>query len=320
MQEGRGRGRWWWRRHGHHRRCDPPAARGGARRAQVNDWAGYGDGAFYPEEKEFLWQQYQDATGDTPQFIEFVNDDVGYTEIAAGARYDVVHPCGYRFPDYLALDVLQPWDTSLISNFALLNPTLQQVGQIEGQQYFIVEDWGFIAPMYRADKVEPLEDSWSLLWDDRYGGKIAWINTLEMLSIAGYYHQVSDPWDMTDEELAEMRDFLISKKPLVRYLWNISSELFRSFKQEEVWIAYAWPDAFANALTSDWTSPTWSRRRSGSSGLADSVSSRTLRTTTTRTRTRTPGRVRKRPSSCSPGTSTGTRTKRWTSAWSHRRS
>jgi spermidine/putrescine-binding protein len=217
---------------------------------QVNDWAGYGDCAYYPAEKEFLLQQYQDATGDTPQLIEFVNDDVGYTEIAAGARYDVVHPCGYRFPDYLAIDVLQPWDTSLLSNFASLNPTLQQVGQIEGQQYFIVEDWGFIAPMYRADKVEPLEDSWSLLWDDRYGGKIAWIDTLEMLSIAGYYHQVSDPWDMTDEELAEMRDFLISKKPLVRYLWDISSELYRSFKQEEVWIAYAWPDAFANALTS----------------------------------------------------------------------
>jgi spermidine/putrescine transport system substrate-binding protein len=218
---------------------------------QVFDWSGYGNGDYYPkEEKQYLWKQYQDATGDAPEFILFENDDVGYTEVVAGARYDVVHPCGYRFPDYTAIDVLQPWDTSLISNFGSLNPTLQQVGQIDGQQYFIVEDWGFIAPMYRADKVEPLEDSWSLLWDDRYEGKISWIDTLEMLSIAGYYHQVSDPWDMTDEELAEMRDFLISKKPLVRYFWNQSYELFRSFKQEEIWIAYAWPDAFANALTS----------------------------------------------------------------------
>jgi spermidine/putrescine transport system substrate-binding protein len=217
---------------------------------QVFDWSGYGNGDYYPsKEQEFLWQAYKDATGDTPQFTLFENDDAGFTKVAAGTHYDVVHPCAYRFKDYTDLGVLQPWDTSLIPNYAALNPTLEQFGQIDGQQYFIVEDWGFIAPLYRADKVQPTEDSWSLLWDDRYSGKISWINTLEMLVIAGFYHQVADPWNMTDDELGQMRDFLISKKPLVRFMWDQSFELWQAFKREEVWIGYAWPDTVGYAKT-----------------------------------------------------------------------
>jgi spermidine/putrescine transport system substrate-binding protein len=217
---------------------------------QVFDWSGYGSGDYYPgKEKQSLWQSYLDATGDTPKFVLFENDDAGYLKVATGAHYDVVHPCAYRFKDYVDLGAVQPWDTSLIPNYTALNPTLEKFGQIDGKQYFIVEDWGFIAPLYRADKVEPAEDSWSLLWDDRYDGKISWINTLEMLVIAGYYHGVSDPWTMTDDELASMRDFLVSKKHLVRFLWDQSYDLWLAFKRDEVWIGYSWPDTVGYATT-----------------------------------------------------------------------
>ncbi|HEY7401487.1 MAG TPA: extracellular solute-binding protein [Actinomycetota bacterium] len=235
-----------------------PTGSGGARPTieqepgslQVFDWSGYGNGDYYPDkERVNLWQSYVDATGDTPQFVLFENDDAGFTKVATGTHYDVVHPCAYRFKDYVDLGVLQPWDTSLIPNFASLNPSLEGQGVIDGKQYFIVEDWGFIAPLYRADKVQPTEDSWSLLWDDRYEGRISWIDTLEMLVIAGYYHGVPDPWTMTDDELAQMRDFLISKKHLVRFLWDQSFELWQGFKRDEVWIGYSWPDTVGYALT-----------------------------------------------------------------------
>jgi spermidine/putrescine transport system substrate-binding protein len=217
---------------------------------QVFDWSGYGNGDYYPgKERQYLWADYQKATGDTPKFILFENDDAGYTKVVAGARYDVIHPCAYRFKDYVDLGVVQPWDTSLIPNYKQLNPTIEQFGLVDGKQYFIVEDWGFIAPLYRADKVQPREDSWSLLWDDRYAKRIAWIDTLEMLVIAGYYHQVSDPWTMTDDELGQMRDFLISKKHLVSFLWDQSYDLWRAFKQGDVWIGYSWPDTVGYATT-----------------------------------------------------------------------
>ena len=98
---------------------------------------------------------YQAATGDTPKFFLFENDDVGFTKVASGTTYDIVHPCAYRFQDYVNINAVQPWDTSLIPNFSQLNPELEKQGNINGQQYFIVEDWGFIAPLYRAAGLGP---------------------------------------------------------------------------------------------------------------------------------------------------------------------
>lgn len=213
----------------------------------VFDWAGYGDGSYYPKkEQAAFWQAYQNQTGDTPKFILFEDDDAGYSKAAAHAvTFDVVHPCAYRWGDWNALGILQPWDTSLIKNFPVLNPTLEKVGVFDGKQMFVACDWGFAAPMYRADKVQfSGEPSWELLFDESYKGKIAWWDSLNMFIVTGYYQGVSNPWDMSDDELAQLRDFLISKKPLVRFLWGVSYDLFKAFKQEEVYIGYAWPDAW----------------------------------------------------------------------------
>lgn len=213
---------------------------------RVFDWGGYGDGSYYPDkEKVFFWEQYQKATGDTPKFVLFEDDDFGYAKAASGAvDFDVVHPCVYRFQDWVNLENLQPWDTSLIPNFSSLNPTLQKTGNFGGDQYFIVADWGFAAPMYRADKVQPEEDSWSILWDERYAGKISWWDSLNMLVVAGYANGVADPWKMTDDELAQQRDFLVERKDLVGFFWGQSAELARAFNQDEIYIGYAWPDAY----------------------------------------------------------------------------
>jgi spermidine/putrescine transport system substrate-binding protein len=215
----------------------------------VFDWAGYGDGFYYPKlEPKNLWADYKAATGDTPRFILFDNDDAGYTKAVAGtAQFDVVHPCGYKYRDWVDLGAMQPWDTSLISNYSALNPTLMESGVVDGQQYFIPLDWGFIAPIVNLDHVEPTEDSFGILFDDRYEGKISWVDTSNMMYIGGLFLGVPDPFDMTDEELAEVRDFLASKKHLVKFLWGTSYEFWLAFKKEEVWIGYSWPDTVGYA-------------------------------------------------------------------------
>jgi spermidine/putrescine-binding protein len=99
---------------------------------QVFDWSGYGNGDYYPrEEKQFLWSQYQRETGDTPEFILFENDSAGFTKAVSGTSFDVVHPCGYRYRDWVDAGLVQPFDTSLIPNFSALNPSLMEQGVVE---------------------------------------------------------------------------------------------------------------------------------------------------------------------------------------------
>jgi spermidine/putrescine transport system substrate-binding protein len=216
---------------------------------QVFDWSGYGNGDYYPgKERTFLWQQYADQTGDTPQFVLFENDDAAYTKAVAGTvNFDVVHPCGYKYRDWVDLGAVQPWDTSLIPNFQQLNPKLEVSGMVDGKQYFIPLDWGFIAPIVNLDHVDVKEETFGILFDDRYAGKISWVDTSNMMYIGGLYLGVPDPFQMTDDELGQVRDFLISKKPLVRNLWNQSYQFWLDFKKEEVWIGYAWPDTVGYA-------------------------------------------------------------------------
>src|SRR3954464_4145796 len=96
----------------------------------VYDWAGYGDGSYYPNlEKANLWQAYQDQTNDTPQFTLFPENDTGYAKVAAaasgGVPFDIVHPCAYRFKDYVDLGVMQPMDPSPSSTLSTLTTHLQ---------------------------------------------------------------------------------------------------------------------------------------------------------------------------------------------------
>ena len=171
---------------------------------QVFDWAGYGDGSYYPTKETAA--SVAAVPGRDRRHAEVHHCSPTTTRASPrwppGTHFDIVHPCAYRFHDYVQLGVMQPWDTSQIPNFSQLNPALEKFGQIDGQQYFIVEDWGFIAPLYRADKVEPQEDSWSLLFDDRYAGqdlvdrhpRDAGDRRLPATGVA-------NPWDMTDDEL-----------------------------------------------------------------------------------------------------------------------
>jgi spermidine/putrescine transport system substrate-binding protein len=207
---------------------------------RVFEWAGY--------EIKPLWRPYARRFPDEkPKFSFLTSDDQALSKIRAGFRADVIHPCVGYVQDWVRLGAIQPFDPELISSYNDLNPSMLKAGQVDGKQYFIPADWGFSAPLYRADKVEPQEESWSLLYDERYTGKISWWDSMENLTIVGYVRGFENPWDMTDDELEEAKSFLISKKKVVRTLWATSTDLYNDFGSGNVWIAYAWPDNYVDA-------------------------------------------------------------------------
>jgi spermidine/putrescine transport system substrate-binding protein len=138
--------------------------------------------------------------------------------------------------------LVQPWDPSLISNFKHLNPFMVKAGQYGGKQYGIPDDWGFDAILYRSDKVTPKARSWSLIFDDRYKGKISWFDDLNMLTVAGLYLGFKDAWNQSDAELKRSQQLLIDKKKNVRLIWSSETNLWEAFGSGDIWIAYAWPN------------------------------------------------------------------------------
>lgn len=207
-------------------------------RLQVLDWAGYG----YDGGQAMFGAYNKQYPSNKAQFTVMANEADALGKIRAGGKYDLFRPYVGWVQYFAKSGLVQPWDTSLIPNFKHLNPFMVKAGQYGGKQYGIPEDWGFDAILYRSDKVTPKSNSWGLLFDSRYAGKIAWFDDIEMLTTAGLYLKVKNPWNMTDAELAKVKNFLISKKHLARNYWSSETDLWQEFAAGDVWIAYAWPN------------------------------------------------------------------------------
>jgi len=207
-------------------------------RLQVLDWAGYGnDGG------QAMFAQYVKAhPKNKPQFTYMGNESDALAKIHAGLKPDLFRPYVGWVKYFAKSGLVQPWDPKQISNFKHLNPFMVKAGQYKDKQYGIPDDWGFDAILYRSDKVHPKARSWGLLFDERYKGRIAWFDDLNMLTIAGLYLGFDRPWRQTDAQLKKSQKLLKSKKHLVRLIWSSETNLWEAFGSGEVWIAYAWPN------------------------------------------------------------------------------
>src|SRR3954469_3091413 len=205
---------------------------------QVLDWAGYGnDGG------QAMFAQYVKAhPQNKPKFTYMTNESDALAKLHAGLKADLFRPYVGWVKYFATSGLVQPWDPSLIPNFKHLNPFMIKAGQYNGKQYGIPDDWGFDAILYRSDKVTPKARSWGLLFDERYKGKIAWFDDLNMLTIAGLYLGFDKPWRQTDAQLKRSQKLLMSKKHLVRLIWSSEANLWEAFGGGDVWIAYAWPN------------------------------------------------------------------------------
>ena len=201
---------------------------------QVLDWAGY--------EVKPLWATYQKKyPGEKPKVTFMTNEANAFAKLRAGFKPDVFRPYVGYVRDFAESGFTQPWDPKLITNLKHLNPTMVKAGQYNGKQYGIPNDWGFDAILYRTDKVHPTAKSWSLLFDKRYSGKIAWYDDLNQLVWAGYYLGFKQPYNQTDDELKRSQKLLISKKKMVRMFWSSETDMQNAFASGDLWIAYAWP-------------------------------------------------------------------------------
>jgi spermidine/putrescine transport system substrate-binding protein len=210
---------------------------------QVLDWVGYGNDGGQP-----MFAQYvKRYPNNKPRFTVMNNEADALAKLTGHlANPDLFRPYVGWVEYFAKSGLVQPWNTKLIPNFKNLNPFMVKAGQSGGKQYGIPADWGFDAILYRTDKVKPKADSYGLLFDDRYKGKITWFDDgVAMFTLVGYYLGFKDPHNMTDAQLKQAQDFLKSKRRLVRNFWSSEASMNTDFASGNVWIAYAWPADYA---------------------------------------------------------------------------
>ncbi len=208
----------------------------------VLEWAGYELPQFY----EPFTEQYPQVKVDYSFFSE---DAEAFAKLQSGFKVDLVHPCNPWWGLYVEQGLVQPIDTSKLSNFAGLDPDMVALGQFNGQQYFIPWDWGFESIIVRTDKVETIPQSWADLANPEYAGRLAIWDSGEANHIIAALALGFDPWTTTPEQDAQIKQWLIDLKPNLLTYWVDFSELAQQVGSGDVWVASnAWADTYTSLL------------------------------------------------------------------------
>jgi spermidine/putrescine transport system substrate-binding protein len=211
---------------------------GAAAQPMYYTWDGYNDPGFFPS--------YMAKHDEPPVMQTFVDENDALGQLKYGLPADVVHPCNGNIERWRQAGVLQPIDVSRLSNWSdVLEPLRTIPGTTaDGQHWFVPIDWGVTSVVYRSDLVHISEESLGLLWDERYAGRLSvGEDASDTVTIAGIYAGVRDPFDMTDDELARVRDLLMRQKGLVRFYWVDTTTMEEAMVSGEIVASTAWPDS-----------------------------------------------------------------------------
>lgn len=105
----------------------------------------------------------------------FDSNEMMYTKLAAGDRYDVLIPSDYMIERLIKEDRLQPLDKEVISNIDLLSEDCRGLDYDTDNTYSIPYFWGSVGIVYNKNNVS-LDDlkseGWNILADTKYAGHI----------------------------------------------------------------------------------------------------------------------------------------------------
>lgn len=208
----------------------------------VLEWVGYDDPLY--------WADFQKANPEAVANFTFGELDADvYGKMKAGDQSDLFHAYTGWLQFYVDDGLVQPLDTSRLSNWDKVPDSFKQVGQINGQQYFLPWDWGFTSVLYRTDKVPEGVDSWDALLNPAYTNKISmWDDGPGAVTVSAYIHGY-DETAITDDQLAAIKQEWIDQKPLNYNYWTADqTQLVPWMTDGSVTVAYAWQGAYATLL------------------------------------------------------------------------
>jgi len=206
------------------------------------DWAGY-------EIPEF-WGAFAAEYPDVKVEFSFLTESAEvYSKLQSGFEADLVHPCSNFWKLLVDENLVQPIDTSRLSNWDSVIASLAKEGEFNGQQYWIPWDWGFESILVRKDLVENMPTSWGDIWNPEYAGYISINDSGEAAHIWASLSLGLDPWNQTDEEYAQVKAKLLELAPSVLSYWAGQTDLDQMLASGDAWLGVgAWNASYVSLL------------------------------------------------------------------------
>ncbi|QRM55940.1 extracellular solute-binding protein [Sinorhizobium sp. BG8] len=204
----------------------------------VFDWSGYEDPAFHPA--------YVEKYGSSPDFSFFGDEEEAFQKLRSGFKADVGHPCSQSVVKWREAGLLEPLDTSRLTNWNDILPGFKSMKDLmtsaDGTAWMIPFDWGNTVLTYRTDKVKPEEvASLKAFADPKFKDRVSiGDNVDDAYALASLAIGVKDWTTMTDAQFQEASAFLRDVHKNVRLYWTDNTDLSQAMASGEVDLAWAW--------------------------------------------------------------------------------
>ncbi len=224
----------------------PVVPRGAAAAGEImgHTWVGYD----LPE----LMGGYIEKYGGPPEFSYIGSDDESFEKIRAGFAPDFIHPGNYMIRRYHDAGLIQPVDTGRLENWSTIAPGIRDIdgAVIDGARYFVPAEFGNSSLIYRTDMIDEAyltENSWGILYDDAYAGRLAWYDTsAATVAVAALMMGFDNIWTLSDEQLKAVQPLMSKQRDLTRFYWTDITQMEQAIAAGEVVAAYSWNQSFVS--------------------------------------------------------------------------
>ena len=195
-------------------------------------WEGYADPSFIgPFEESHHCKVVASYMGTSDELVAKLRG-------GSASNYDVISPSSDVAASIVRAGLAAPLDLSKIPAYSQLSAKFRDsnIVKLNNQVYGVPFVWGPNPLLYDTTAFSKAPDSWSVLWDAKYRGKVSvWdeLSTIYMAAqVLGY--DKPDPsqlYNLSDAQLEAVKKKLIELKPNIRKMWATGGELDQSFPE-----------------------------------------------------------------------------------------
>jgi spermidine/putrescine transport system substrate-binding protein len=209
---------------------------------KVLNWQGYGT------DEKWALELFKQKTGLEVVHDYFTSEQEMLTKVRTSPGiYDVVLMNNIYVMEAAGEGLIQPIDTSKITNFADLTPSLRDSPRFskDGKHYAISWVWGLTSFAYNTKKISGQPDSIEALWDPSHAGKVGWrddaLESIQMAALATG-QDMNAPADM-DKVKAKLQ----ALKSQIKTFWSSEDEWNKYMAAGDYDIAVYWSGSAARS-------------------------------------------------------------------------
>lgn len=180
--------------------------------------------------------EFTRRTGIEVNYTTFESNENLYAKlVSGGANYDVIIPSDYMISKLIQEGLLQKLDFQNIPNMEYIDDTFLNPVYDPTNEYSVPYTWGVVGIFYNKNHVHEEVDSWDILWDEQYSGKILMFdNPRDAFGIA--QKKLGFSFNSTDSAEWEQAAMLLKQqKPLVQAY--VMDQIFDKMASGEAWVA-----------------------------------------------------------------------------------